>query len=64
MDAVKKAVAESVQKPLVTLLRQEWPELEVESVEYTRVNALNTQVRVVTKNSGIRYFTVKVSEML
>lgn len=62
MDAIKRAVAENVQVYLVGDRTYNWPELPIEKIEYTRVDALNTMVRVVKKGHGVRYFNVKVTE--
>jgi hypothetical protein len=66
LDPVKQMIAQAVQHHMVSdphdrpaLLPH--PE-DVESVEGTVVDALNTQIRVKTHRHGIRYFTVKVTE--
>lgn len=66
-DPVKNMVAQAVQHHLVT--GPDRPALpvqpdNVESSEGQIVSPIETMVRVVTTNQGIRYFRVRVSEMI
>jgi hypothetical protein len=67
MDPVKGMIAQAVQHHLVTGKGQ--PAIppkpdNVESAEGQVISATETLVRVLTTNQGVRYFRVKVSEML
>lgn len=68
MDPIKAMVAQAVQHHLISdpAIRPALvpcPE-NVESVEGQIISPAETMVRVVTRNQGVRYFTVKVSEMM
>jgi hypothetical protein len=58
-------ISQAVQHHMVTGPNQpplmEQPD-NVESVEGSVISYLETQIRVVTRNQGVRYFNVKVSE--
>ena len=67
MDPVKWMIAQAVQHHLVT--GKEQPAIppkpdNVETAEGQAISATETLVRVITTNQGVRYFRVKVSEML
>lgn len=67
LDPVKAMIAQAVQHHLVTGAGQ--PPIppkpdNVESAEGQVIKPTETVVRVLTTNQGVRYFLVKVSEML
>lgn len=69
LDPVKAMVAQSVQHHLVSGESNGQPPMpskpdNVESAEGQVISPIETLVRVVTSNQGVRYFRVKVSEML
>jgi len=69
LDPVKAMVAQSVQHHLVSGESNGQPPLppkpdNVESAEGQVISPTETMVRVLTTNQGVRYFKVKVSEML
>jgi hypothetical protein len=70
LDPVKALVAQTVQHHLVSYGdgREQIPlppkPDNVESSEGQAVSPTETLVRIVTSNQGVRYFRVKVSEML
>lgn len=69
LDPVKALVAQIVQHHLVSGEANGQPPLppkpdNVESAEGQVISPTETLVRVVTSNQGVRYFRVKVSEMM
>jgi hypothetical protein len=69
LDPVKAMVAQAVQHHLVSGESNGQPPLppqpdNVEKVEGQVISPTETLVRVVTENQGVRYFKVKVSEMM
>lgn len=67
LDPIKEMIAQAVQHHMVTgkdrpgLMQQ--PE-DVDDVEGQIVSPTETLIRVKTREHGIRYFKIKVSEML
>jgi hypothetical protein len=70
LDPIKALVAQSVQHHLVSYGDGQEPiplpprPDNVESAEGQVISATETLVRVVTTDQGVRYFKVKVSEMI
>lgn len=67
LDPVKAMIAQAVQHHLVA--GKDQPPLppkpdNVEDAEGQVISPTETLIRVVTSNQGVRYFRVKVSEML
>jgi len=69
LDPVKALIAQAVQHYLVSGEENGQPPLppkpdNVETTEGQAISPTETLVRVVTTNQGVRYFKVKVSEMI
>jgi hypothetical protein len=64
MDPIKAAIAAKIQTYLTDDVSYKFPHLPIEKIEFSAVDSLNTQVRVVTVGQGIRYFTVQLRENL
>jgi hypothetical protein len=69
MDPVKAMIAQAVQHHLVSGKSNGQPDIpakpdNVDDVEGQVISPTETLIRIKTTNQGIRYFRVKVSEML
>ena len=69
LDPVKALIAQTVQHYLVSSEESGQPPIppkpdNVETAEGQVISPTETLVRVVTTNQGVRYFRVKVSEMI
>lgn len=68
MDPLKTAIAKAVQDGIVSASAvqpiKDDPALEVTDIEVQFISQTENLIRIKTQSQGIRYFRVKISEML